>query len=166
MSKYIFDKPATVQEAKERIATLRGEMLDIEATLGDRDRRGVDKARLSQMAFNEWRQRAKWAMRNRGAEIAYLQMWIARRQSNRVEGAYRRMKLDPESPDSLLAAAYRVLRSLIRERRVTLDEEEQLVVDATSWYFGPILAVNGKVVPPKESVVIGGEDEARQAPPL
>ena len=167
MSRYIsFDKPATVREAKKRIAILRSGMLDMEATLGDRDRRGVDTVRLSPMEFNKWRQRVKWAMRNRGKEIGYLQEWIDIRECNREEGAYRRMKLDPNCPESLLAAAYKVLRCLVRERRVTLDEEEQLVIDATSRYFGPIVQANGKVVPPKELAVIGGEDEPDQTPPL
>jgi hypothetical protein len=164
LSKYVFDKPMTVQEAKERIARLRGEMLDIEAQLGDRDRRGVDGARLSQMAFAEWRQRAKWSARQRGAEIVYLQVWIAKREHNQIEGLYRRMKLDSESPESLLAAAYKVLRSLARERRVTFDLEEQAVIDATSRYFGPIVQANGRIVPPKDMVVTGGDSESTETP--
>lgn len=163
MSKYLFDRPRTIQEARERIARLRGEVLDIEAQLGDKDRKTVDGARLSRMAFSEWRQRAKWSARQRGAEIVYLQAWIAKRDHNQIEGLYRRMRLDAESPESLLAANYRVLRSLARERRVTLDEEEQAVIDATSRYFGPIVTANGKVVPPKELTVTGGEDEGQAA---
>lgn len=166
LSKYVFDKPSTIQEGKERIARLRGEILDIEAQLGDRDRKGIDGARLSQMAFSEWRQRAKWSARQRGAEIVYLQLWIAKRQHNRIEAAYRRMQLDPESPDSLLAANYKVLRCLARERRVAFDEEEQAVLDATSRYFGPIVTANGKVVPPKDMAVTGGEDESGQPPSM
>ena len=159
MSKYIFDRPRTVQEAEERIVRLRGEVMDIECQLGDKNRQGVDGARLSQMAFGEWRQRAKWSARQRAAEIRYLQVWIARREYNRVEAAYRRMKLDPEAPESLLAANYRVLRSLARERRVTFDQEEQAVIDATSRYFGPIVTANGKIVPPKDMAVTGGDSE-------
>lgn len=166
MSKYVFDRPRTLQEARERIARLRGEILDIEVQLGDRDRKGIDGARLSQMAFSEWRQRAKWSVRQRGAEIVYLQVWIAKREHNQIEGLYRRMQLDPESPESLLAANYRVLRSLARERRATLDEEEQAVVDATSRYFGPIVAVNGKIMPPKEPTVKGGDSESTETPAL
>jgi len=164
LSKYLFDKPSTIQEARERIIRLRGEMLDIEAQLGDRDRKGIDGARLSQMAFSEWRQRAKWSARQRGAEINHLRWWIAKRERNQIEGLYRRMKLDPEAPESLLAAGYKVLRSLARERRVTFDQEEQAVIDATSRYFGPIVTANGKVVPPKEPAVTGGDGESTETP--
>lgn len=166
MSKYIFDKPATVQEAKERIVVLREAIMDIEAQLGDKDRKSGDGARLSRMAFSEWRQRAKWAVRQRSAEIAYLRWWVAKREHNRIEGLYRRMELDAGCPESLLAANYRVLRSLARERRVAFDAEEQAVIDATSTYFGPLVQANGKVVLPKAMPVTGGEDgEARTETP-
>lgn len=166
MSKYIFDRPRTIQEAKLRIAALRGEILDHEAQLGDREKKGKDGVLLTRMAYAKWRQKTKWSMRVRGEEIDYLQWWITKREANQIEGLYRRMRLDPENPESLLAANYRVLRSLARERRVTLDEEEQVVVDATSRYFGPILTANGKVVPPKEPAVTGGDSESTETPAL
>jgi hypothetical protein len=156
--RYVFDDPVTVSGAQGRITKLRGEIMNIEVQLGDRDHKAVDGNRLDPIAFSKWRQGAKFAIRHRSAEIDYLKGWIARRQDNRLQSIYRRLQLQADNPDCLLALGYRVLRALARERRVTFDDEEQTVIDAINRYFGPIIQANGKVVAPPILVVTGDEN--------
>lgn len=75
-----WDIPKGLPEAYERLRVLRAEIQEIEAQLGDRNKR--DRTPFEE--FYAWRQSAKWAACNRLEELRLIKQWVKENQGTFV----------------------------------------------------------------------------------
>ena len=125
-----FVPPVSLDDAEARRIFITSEIGSIQTQLGDRDHKDGMGNRMSENDYWAWRKKASWAYQMKLAELRQVNAWI--KSANRTAAAAvdpsKGIVIDPNDPDKMLVAAYRVLKRLGSE--IDLQDDEQAVVDA------------------------------------
>ena len=127
-SRYQFDEPKGIEDARDKIALLIDETQDIEAQMSDPQKRDPkDNMILTTVAYLEWKHKANRALSIKRAEQRYLNRWVQeclKRERQKVLEA-----LDGDPCLNLLNALYVTMKRMARNGTVTLGGSDQDLLD-------------------------------------
>ncbi len=140
-----FVPPKSLQEAYERRTERVLRKQGIEDQLGSNNRTHADGRRMNYLEYEQWRIKAKGAMRATEATLMLLKNWI-REENERVRGEERKdteernrkraeaQGLSLDDPDSLIRAAHGIF-SKISDEGVDFDEDERSIIASLRNYL-------------------------------
>lgn len=98
-----FKKPETAREARERIAKLVEEIMNIESQLADKNKKDTNGRRMHPRKYMAWRKNAISALSFKSAELQAARSWLRDYTHGILSHA---MDLDSSDPMELLKACY------------------------------------------------------------
>lgn len=123
MGKTEFVAPASLKEAETRRIQLISEIEGIQLQLSDRNRQAHGH-RMDEHEWNQWRTKAIYSLRCKTEESRLLKLWM-REERLRVEAGAQ--GLDPSDPESVIRAAYALLKKCLK-LGLTLDERDSTLL--------------------------------------
>lgn len=121
-----FESPATVIDARNRLAALFADISLIEVQLADPNKTDTSERRLSKEEYQRWRKSARYALASKRSEQMFLKTWIQNTREQKSEEMLRRFKDGRE----MISALVHVINDLFeRNSELTLTAADQAVVD-------------------------------------
>jgi hypothetical protein len=87
-----FETPATVFEARNRLAALFADISLIEVQLTDPNKTDGTERRLSKEEYRRWRKSARYALASKRAEQMFLKTWIQNTREKKADEMLHRFK--------------------------------------------------------------------------
>lgn len=104
----------------------------INIQLGDSNRLKNGGDRMSDEEYNSWRRRAKHSKLKREERRRELKTLIIERKN---QGTLVEFNITSDNPNSLLTAIIRMLNTVYKEHRISLQEEEWGLIDIVRDYL-------------------------------
>lgn len=123
-------RPESVAAALKERDEVTKSILDIQAQLGDRDKRGPGGQRMTEQAYWQWRKGSTYALTQLQKRALELKAYLREQNAPAIPPSLT-------TAESLLRAAHGAMKKLARE--VDLDPDERTVLDALHSYL-----TNGK----------------------
>ena len=137
-SRYQFDEPKGIEDARDRIALLVDETQDIEAQMSDPEKRDPKTGKaMDTEAYLVWKYKANRALSIKRAEQRYLKRWVQeclRRERQKVLEA-----LEGDPCLNLLNALYVTVKRMARNGVFTLGESDQELLDLVQYQLENIV---------------------------
>jgi len=121
-----FDPPSTIEEARERKATLQDDIEAIQYQLSEPNKTDDEGNRLPPEKYHKWRRQAVKALTAKKRELRFVKRWIRDRQKQR---AARMFDIDPDDESDLLVAANNLLTQKIQEDGCEFTDAELLLAN-------------------------------------
>ena len=131
-SRYQFDEPKGIEDARDKIALLIDETQDIEAQMSDPEKKDPKTLGVMDTAtYLQWKYKANRALSIKRAEQRYLKRWVQeclKRERQKVLEA-----LDGDPCLNLLNALYVTMKRMARNGTFTLGESDQELLDLVQY---------------------------------
>jgi hypothetical protein len=118
-----FDRPESPKEAKERLASLRTQVQNIQRKMSNR---GTSSNSTQTATATRWHDITLQTLIEGKRELEYLEEWLRR---HRIQKTAETLDVDLNDPDDVIRVANTLIQALKTEGRVDLTKFESDMVD-------------------------------------
>lgn len=137
-SRYQFDEPRGIDDARDRIALLIDETQDIEAQMSDPEKKDPKTSEIMDTKdYLGWKYKANRALSIKRAEQRFLKRWVKEALVRKRQKVLEALEGDPCL--NLLNGLYVTMKRWIRSGTTTIGESDQELLDLVQYQLENIV---------------------------